>query len=79
MIGSCLKTAARNVRRNKLFSFINIVGLAVGMSAGLLLIAFVPDLRSYDRFHANGERICRITNVLTANYDWVADDEGGEE
>lgn len=53
--------------RNKLFSFINIVGLAVSMSVGLLLIAFVLDLRSYDRFHRKGDRIYRITSVLTSN------------
>lgn len=56
--------------RNKLFSFINIVGLAISMSVGLLLIAFVLDLRSYDRFHTNGERIYRITNVLTENREY---------
>jgi cell division protein FtsX len=67
MIGSYLKTAARNVMRNKLFSSINILGLAISMSVGLLLIAFVLDLRSYDRFHEHGERIYRITNVLTSN------------
>ena len=67
MIGSYLKTSARNLLRNKLFSAINIVGLSISMSVGLLLIAFVLDLRSYDRFHAQGERIYRITNVLTAN------------
>nr|WP_229599690.1 ABC transporter permease [Runella slithyformis] len=53
--------------RNKLFSFINIVGLAISMSVGLLLIAFVLDLHSYDRFHTKGDRIYRITNVLTSN------------
>ncbi len=67
MIGSYLKTAARNVMRNRLFSAINIVGLAISMSVGLLLIAFVLDLRSYDRFHEHGERIYRITNVLTSD------------
>lgn len=67
MIGSYIKTSARNLVRNKLFSSINIAGLAVSMSVGLLLIAFVLDLRSYDRFHKNGERIYRITNVLTSN------------
>lgn len=66
MIGSYIKTSARNLMRNKLFSFINIVGLAISMSVGLLLIAFVLDLHSYDRFHKNGERIYRITNVLTS-------------
>ena len=69
MIGSYIKTSARNLMRNKLFSTINIVGLAVSMSVGLLLIAFVLDLRSYDRFHENGDRIYRITNVMTFNRD----------
>ncbi|GAA0548063.1 ABC transporter permease [Chitinophaga japonensis] len=67
MIGSYVKTSGRNIMRNKLFSFINILGLAISMSVGLLLIAFVLDLRSYDRFHKNGERIYRITNILTSN------------
>ena len=65
MIGSYIKTSARNLMRNKLFSFINIVGLAISMSVGLLLIAFVLDLRSYDKFHKDGERIYRITSVVT--------------
>ncbi|GAA4447802.1 ABC transporter permease [Nibrella saemangeumensis] len=67
MIGSYIKTSSRNLIRNKLFSFINIVGLAISMSVGLLLIAFVLDLLSYDKFHKNGERIYRITSVLNAN------------
>src|SRR5258706_3643197 len=67
MIGSYIKTSGRNLIRNTLFSSINIVGLAISMSVGLLLIAFVLDLRSYDRFHKNGERIYRITNVATFN------------
>ncbi len=67
MIGSYIKTSSRNLKRNKLFSFINIIGLAISMSVGLLLIAFVLDLYSYDKFHKNGERIYRITNVATIN------------
>src|SRR5688500_3863894 len=63
MIRSYIKTSARSLMRNRLFSFLNIVGLAISMSVGLLLIAFVLDLRSYDKFHKNGERIYRITNV----------------
>jgi ABC-type antimicrobial peptide transport system permease subunit len=62
MIGSYIRTSARNVSRNKLFSAINIVGLAVSMSVGLLLIAFVHDLLSYDRFNEKGSRIYRITS-----------------
>lgn len=67
MIGSYIKTSGRNLMRNKLFSSINIVSLAISMSVGLLLIAFVLDLRSYDRFHQHGERIYRITSVETSN------------
>jgi putative ABC transport system permease protein len=67
MIGSYFKTSGRNLLRNKLFSAINILGLAISMSVGLLLIAFVLDLRSYDKFHNQGERIYRITNVATFN------------
>src|SRR3990170_95689 len=73
MIGSYIKTSGRNLLRNKLFSSINIIGLAISMSVGLLLIAFVLDLRSYDKFHKNGEKIYRITNVATFNRD-----EGGK-
>ena len=41
MIGSYIKTTARNLARNKLFSSINVIGLAVSMSVGLLMIAFL--------------------------------------
>ncbi len=67
MIGNYIKTSGRNLMRNKLFSSINIVGLAISMSVGLLLIAFILDLYSYDTFHKNSDRIYRITNVTTFN------------
>jgi putative ABC transport system permease protein len=63
MIGSYLKTARRSLVRNKLFSVINIVGLAVSMSVGLLMIAFVTDLRSYNAFHEKKDRIYRVTTL----------------
>jgi ABC-type antimicrobial peptide transport system permease subunit len=62
MIGSHVKTSVRSIARNKLFSTINIVGLAIGMSVGLLLIAFAYDLLSYDRFNEKSSRIYRITS-----------------
>jgi putative ABC transport system permease protein len=67
MIGSYIKTSTRNVLKNKLFSSINIVGLAISMSVGLLMIAFLHDLLSYDKFHENGKRIYRITTHPTFN------------
>lgn len=63
MIGSHIKTSVRNIARNKLFAAINIIGLAVGMSVGLLLIAFAHDLMSYDRFNEHYNRIYRITSA----------------
>ena len=62
MIGSYFRTSVRNVSRNKLFSSINIVGLAISMSVGLLLIAFVHDLLTYDKYNEKGNRIYRITS-----------------
>jgi putative ABC transport system permease protein len=71
MIGSYIKTSGRNVMRNKLFSSINIVGLAISMSVGLMLIAFLHDLMSYDRFHEKGDRIYRIISQPTfGNEKW---------
>jgi putative ABC transport system permease protein len=65
MIRSYVKTSLRTLSRNKLFSVINITGLAISMSVGLLLIAFVHDLLSYDRFNDKGSRIFRITSHAT--------------
>jgi putative ABC transport system permease protein len=62
MIGSYVKTSGRNIMRNKLFSTINIAGLAVSMSVGLLLIGLLSDMTSYDRFHAKGNRIYRVVS-----------------
>jgi len=63
MIGSYIKTSSRSIVRNKLFSAINIIGLAVSMSVGLLMIAFVTDLLSYDDFHEKKDRIYRVITV----------------
>jgi putative ABC transport system permease protein len=71
MIGSYIKTARRNLARNRLFSAINITGMAVSMSVGLLVIAFVTDLRSYNDFHEKKDRIYRVTtfdrNTINGN------------
>lgn len=60
MIGSYVKTSGRSLMRNRLFSGINIIGLAVSMSVGLLMISFLADLFSYDDFHAKKDRIYRV-------------------
>ncbi|MBT1702752.1 ABC transporter permease [Fulvivirgaceae bacterium PWU20] len=60
MLVSYIKTSGRNIVRNKLFSSINIVGLSISMSVGLIMISMLWDLFSYDRFHENHDRIYRI-------------------
>lgn len=60
MLGSYVKTSGRNMLRTKLFSTINVVGLAVSMSVGLLMIGLLSDMTSYDRFHEKGDRIYRV-------------------
>lgn len=60
MIRSYITTSGRNLMRNKFFSSINILGLAISMSVGLLIIAMLNDLFSYDSFHDKHDRIYRV-------------------
>src|SRR6187549_400195 len=60
MIRSYIKTSGRSMVRNKLFSAINIVGLAISMSVGLLLIGLISDVLSYDKFHVKHSNIYRV-------------------
>ncbi len=60
MLRNHVKTALRNMSRNKLYSLINLFGLAVGLAVCLLIWLWVRDELSYDRFHANADRIYRI-------------------
>jgi putative ABC transport system permease protein len=60
MIQNYLKIALRNLLRNKVYSFINIGGLAVGMATCLLITLYVLDEISYDRFNEKADRIYRL-------------------
>lgn len=53
-------TAFRNLRRNKVYSLINILGLSLGLACAMLIILYVKDEVSYDRFHKNVDNIYRI-------------------
>ncbi len=67
IIRSHVITSGRSIMRHKLFSAINITGLAISMCVGLLIIAFLSDLLSYDNFHEKKNRIYRITSADTNN------------
>ncbi|MCP4724218.1 MAG: FtsX-like permease family protein [bacterium] len=58
-----LKTAIRNFRKHKGFSFINIFGLAIGMSVCLFIIKFVLFFYSFDDFHENSDRIFMVNTI----------------
>ncbi len=63
MIQSYLTTAARNFRRNKLHTSINIIGLAVGIMASVLALLFALDEQSFDNFHSKRDRIVRLNKI----------------
>src|SRR4028119_1593810 len=60
MLRNYLLIAWRNLRRHKAFSAINILGLAIGIAACLLILQYVRFELSYDNFHAKGDRIYRV-------------------
>jgi len=61
MFRNYLKTAFRNLVRQKLFSTLNIIGLATGMACSILIFLWVQDERSYDKFNINAGQIYRLT------------------
>ncbi len=65
MLRNYFKIAFRNLVKNKVYSFINIFGLAIGIAACLIISLFVQDELSYDRFNEKADRIARI--VFKAN------------
>lgn len=71
MLKSYFKIALRNLWSNKSFSFINISGLAVGLTACVLIALYVLDEMSYDRHHKDGQRIFRIASEVK-HEKWVA-------
>jgi putative ABC transport system permease protein len=62
MLKNFFKVAFRNLWKNKGFSFINITGLAIGMASALLLLLWIYDEVSYDRFHEKKDRIYEAWN-----------------
>ncbi|HET6993898.1 MAG TPA: ABC transporter permease, partial [Chitinophagaceae bacterium] len=61
MFRNYLKTAFRNLDKNKLYSGINIIGLTTALAACLLIGVFIIHELSYDKFNKNTDRIVRVT------------------
>src|SRR5690606_21776522 len=60
MIKNYFKIAWRNLKRNKLFSLINISGLSLGIATCFIIMLYVQDELSYDTFHENAAKIVRV-------------------
>lgn len=61
MIRNYFKTALRHLKKNKLYAFANIAGLAIGITSCLLIGIYIWHELSFDRFHKNADRIVRVT------------------
>ncbi len=61
MLKNHIKIALRNIQKQKFYASINILGLTIGIAASLLIIVYIIDEYSYDRFHAKADNIYRVT------------------
>ena len=73
MLKNYLKIALRNLLRHKAFSFINIFGLALGMTCSILIMLWVQDELSFNKFHKNGPHLYRI--MANLNWDEIQTDQ----
>ena len=64
MIKNYILLFIRNLKRHRLFSFINILGLTISIASTLLIYLYVNHELSYDRFHAHAERIYRVNQTF---------------
>jgi putative ABC transport system permease protein len=67
MFKNYLTTALRNLRKNKVSSFINVAGLAVGMAVALLIGLWIVDELSFNQYHQHYDRIARLQQNQTYN------------
>lgn len=66
-----LKIALRRFGKQPMYSFINVMGLAIGLVAGIFIFMYVQDELSYDRFNENGARIYRLTETFKNGDEWT--------
>ena len=60
MLRNYFKVALRNIMRYKFYSAINILGMTIGLTACLIIILYIADELSYDKFHKNADRIYQV-------------------
>lgn len=81
MFNNYLRIALRILKRQKIYSFINISGLAIGISCCIVILLFVQDELSYDKYHENVKCIYRVATEMispsgkkgsTKTWSWIA-------
>jgi len=60
MFKNYFKTAVRSLLRNRVYSIINIGGLAIGMASAIVIMLWIQNETSYDRFHTNTSRLYEV-------------------
>ena len=74
MLKNLFKVAIRNIFKDLGYSGLNILGLTLGIASALLLILYIADELSYDRYHKNSERIYRVVSHISEPddaFDWI--------
>jgi putative ABC transport system permease protein len=72
MLSIYLKLAARSISRNKLFSLVNIIGLAVGLATCMLMVMYIFDEQRVDQHHTEGDRLFRVASETNKGGNWAA-------
>jgi putative ABC transport system permease protein len=75
MLKIYFKLAYRNILKDKAYSFLNITGLAIGLAASILILLWVQNENSYDKFHTNANQLYRI-NTQFGNTKYAANSAG---
>ncbi len=74
MIRNLIKTAVRHILKHPGYSFLNVLGLTLGITSALFLLIYVSDEVSYDRYHEKADRIYRVSSRITETDDqftWI--------
>ena len=74
MLRNLLKTTIRTILRDKGYSFINVLGLTIGITSSIFLFFYILDELSFDKYHKNGAHIYRVITRITEvddEFTWV--------
>lgn len=67
MIKNFVTTTIRHITRNKFYTSLNIIGLSIGLICTILIVLFIKDELSYDRYNENHKKIVRLATDITIN------------